>query len=360
MLLNSPLPVPTHLTPDSKSYYGHYRPYTSNTMSGRTPNYDWSVGDCQSSSPLPQLFAASLTITDLDVDPLAPPPPVGAPLLNAEQELFFNDFFNTMPADMIPSVNPAEIFDPELSKDMIWPDIFQTNENYYQAPAPHLDINPFRHNHELITPRDHVNMATAPGLLNFGTDTNFAPNGYHPPNILGMDKEAEARSKVYSALTRNESVVTTAINSPAEVKDEPEVYTPGNDSTPGISESSMSPTSGTKRRAQDGDLSPSRQRKQRARTDSATPKIKKKVAQKRDNLTEAQKRENHIHSEQKRRNLIRQGFEELCALVPELKAGGYSKSAVLIHAANYLDDLKKGNATLRVYLQQLEVARGGM
>ena len=38
----------------------------------------------------------------------------------------------------------------------------------------------------------------------------------------------------------------------------------------------------------------------------------------RENLTEEQKRANHIQSEQKRRNLIRTGFDELCSLVPSL------------------------------------------
>ncbi|KEQ60551.1 uncharacterized protein M437DRAFT_13513, partial [Aureobasidium melanogenum CBS 110374] len=49
----------------------------------------------------------------------------------------------------------------------------------------------------------------------------------------------------------------------------------------------------------------------------------------RKNLTEDQKRSNHIRSEQKRRNIIKQGYEDLNELVPNLKTGGFSKSAVL-------------------------------
>jgi len=232
--------------------------------------------------------------------------------------------------------------------------------------APHIDLNPFAGSHGMMRSQNpHHPMSTAPGLLNFGTDTNFAPNGYHPPAVTAArDKDAEVRSKVYSALTRNGSAATTAVNSPAEIKDGPEDDYGGEDSSPGLGESgSVSSQSGAgmKRHAEDGgDFAPSKSaRKSRPRNSEPTAsKSKKKPVQKRDNLTEAQKRENHIHSEQKRRNLIRQGFEEMCALVPELKAGGYSKSAVLIHAANYLDDLKKGNNRLRLYLQQLEGAGG--
>ncbi|KAI9844562.1 MAG: hypothetical protein M1837_005521 [Sclerophora amabilis] len=59
----------------------------------------------------------------------------------------------------------------------------------------------------------------------------------------------------------------------------------------------------------------------------------------RENLSEDQKRSNHILSEQKRRNLIKQGFDDLCELVPELHGGGHSKSVMLFHAADWLEDL---------------------
>lgn len=72
----------------------------------------------------------------------------------------------------------------------------------------------------------------------------------------------------------------------------------------------------------------------------------------RENLTEEQKRSNHIQSEQKRRNLIKQGFDELHVLVPELRSGGLSRSMVLTEAANYLEQLIAANNAMR--------QRGGM
>ncbi|KAK8134047.1 hypothetical protein PG984_006059 [Apiospora sp. TS-2023a] len=66
----------------------------------------------------------------------------------------------------------------------------------------------------------------------------------------------------------------------------------------------------------------------------------------RENLSEEQKRSNHIRSEQKRRTLIKEGFDDLQTIVPNLKNGGYSKSAMLQLAGEWLDDLLKENELL--------------
>ncbi|KAK6825085.1 hypothetical protein PG987_012579 [Apiospora arundinis] len=66
----------------------------------------------------------------------------------------------------------------------------------------------------------------------------------------------------------------------------------------------------------------------------------------RENLSEEQKRSNHIRSEQKRRTLIKEGFDDLQEIVPNLKNGGYSKSAMLQLAGEWLDDMLKENELL--------------
>ncbi|KAF2432019.1 hypothetical protein EJ08DRAFT_160599 [Tothia fuscella] len=71
------------------------------------------------------------------------------------------------------------------------------------------------------------------------------------------------------------------------------------------------------------------------------------VRHSRENLSDAQKRTNHIQSEQKRRDLIKNGFSSLQYLVPELRSGGVSKSAVLIEAANYLEQLMAVNKRMK-------------
>ncbi|KAJ5150135.1 hypothetical protein N7448_001713 [Penicillium atrosanguineum] len=78
----------------------------------------------------------------------------------------------------------------------------------------------------------------------------------------------------------------------------------------------------------------------------------------RENLSEEQKRTNHILSEQKRRNLIRQGFDDLCTLVPGLRGGGFSKSAMLTQAADWLEDLLRGNEVLHSQLANMKGING--
>lgn len=90
---------------------------------------------------------------------------------------------------------------------------------------------------------------------------------------------------------------------------------------------------------------------------SSSPSVKRRKSQAssnskaaRENLTDEQKRNNHILSEQKRRNLIKQGFEDLHILVPELRSGNFSKSNVLVEAAVFLENLVMGNEELAAKL----------
>jgi heteromeric Ino2p/Ino4p transcription factor len=46
-------------------------------------------------------------------------------------------------------------------------------------------------------------------------------------------------------------------------------------------------------------------------------------------LTETEKKNNHIASEQKRRQAIREGFDRLASLVPNMEGQGRSESLVL-------------------------------
>lgn len=55
-------------------------------------------------------------------------------------------------------------------------------------------------------------------------------------------------------------------------------------------------------------------------------------------LTEAQKKENHIRSEQKRREAIREGFDKLAAIVPGMEGQGRSEAAVLEATLKYMRD----------------------
>lgn len=53
-------------------------------------------------------------------------------------------------------------------------------------------------------------------------------------------------------------------------------------------------------------------------------------------LTEAQKKENHIRSEQKRREAIREGFDRLASTVPGMEGQGRSEAVVLEATIKYM------------------------
>lgn len=80
----------------------------------------------------------------------------------------------------------------------------------------------------------------------------------------------------------------------------------------------------------------------------------------RQNLTEEQKRSNHIASEQKRRDIIKKGYKDLDEIVPSLSGGksGLSKSDVLKEAILYLEATVSGNQTLRNLLDSEDTSGG--
>ncbi|KAI8320941.1 hypothetical protein GQ54DRAFT_262687 [Martensiomyces pterosporus] len=79
-------------------------------------------------------------------------------------------------------------------------------------------------------------------------------------------------------------------------------------------------------------------------------------------LTEEERRANHIASEQRRRNQIRQGYAELMNLVTTLRdpaLGNHpgtaqstpSKAVILSHAVQFIRGLEEGNRILRKRLE---------
>jgi hypothetical protein len=65
------------------------------------------------------------------------------------------------------------------------------------------------------------------------------------------------------------------------------------------------------------------------------------------NLSDTQKRNNHIASEQKRRDAMKTNYEDLNRLVPTLQNGqhGMSRSEILQNSADYLESVTIGNDT---------------
>ncbi|KAF9577686.1 hypothetical protein BGW38_006951, partial [Lunasporangiospora selenospora] len=64
-------------------------------------------------------------------------------------------------------------------------------------------------------------------------------------------------------------------------------------------------------------------------------------------LTEEEKRANHIASEQKRRNTIRNGFKDMTEIIPELRDVNSSKSTILFKAVDFIRLLERKNRALQ-------------
>ncbi|KAF8420098.1 hypothetical protein EV426DRAFT_700727 [Tirmania nivea] len=227
-------------------------------------------------------------------------------------------------------------------------------------------VNPFT-GHGLIPQPNPIHIPSdgvVSNSLAWGSDPSFDNSRFHA--ALQPPTQQDLQRKVLAIMVPNSSGGTTA-NSPVEIKferngeditgsDTGSNFTAGNTQSPTLS---ATQTAGIKRRAEDevDDLQ-GQPRKSRPRKDSSTEVIPKgKRGGKREHLSEAEKRQNHIQSEQKRRNQIKFGFDTLTELVPELRGGGYSKSAVLQHAAVYVENLVGGNITLRNILKNLEEKR---
>ena len=101
---------------------------------------------------------------------------------------------------------------------------------------------------------------------------------------------------------------------------------------------------------------PSRQTASSSRTDSSKQR-QASIKNNRQVLSEEQKKTNHIISEQKRRDLIRRGYEGIQVLVPALKNTKTSKGGMLESAANWLDDVLRSNDMLRQQLTSLKSGR---
>lgn len=81
---------------------------------------------------------------------------------------------------------------------------------------------------------------------------------------------------------------------------------------------------------------------------SSSKKRRSDAKQPRHNLSDTQKRNNHIASEQKRRDAMKINYEELHVYVPSLRRGnqGLSRSEILQQSGDWLQTLTVGNASI--------------
>ncbi|GJN74353.1 bHLH family transcription factor [Purpureocillium lilacinum] len=223
------------------------------------------------------------------------------------------------------------------------------------------------------TPVRKVNL----GDIQWGSDSNFGtPQGYVPePHKESVESQQQTQLKCLECLEVNKSAANTRPSSPVNGRS-PLEPRDGSDYIKREDDPNAPPRKRRKsknvREAADEDeddevnsSKSGKKRKPRSERNGTSPlsdatassRRRKSTANgakpPRENLTEEQKRENHIRSEQKRRTLIKEGFDDLGDLVPGLKGGGFSKSTTLAMAAEWLEDLLRGNKTLAAQVASL-------
>ncbi|KAK3698927.1 hypothetical protein LTR37_016714 [Vermiconidia calcicola] len=94
---------------------------------------------------------------------------------------------------------------------------------------------------------------------------------------------------------------------------------------------------------------------------SSTRRKSRKSDARNNNLSEEQKRMNHIKSEKTRRDLIKIQYDTLDELVPALKGGksGLSRADILKEIVDYLENTVSGNRTLSARLQMMGQGSAG-
>ncbi|KAH0383540.1 hypothetical protein KCU92_g5248, partial [Aureobasidium melanogenum] len=273
---------------------------------------------------------------------------------------------------------------------------YPSANGHFRASFDNSATNPHSH------PQSHSSSSHQPStpLFHFGTDNNFRQTGYAAPY---QDLEAStiqhvefARNMVHSSNDALSSVENSVPHTPDLTKAVHNYYpgsmqalaTLADQTSTGESDqpknkkrrkskrgdehdyntSITSPAFHVNNSSPDGentvadsddhdngDSNPKPSVKRRRASSGANSKLGS-IARK--NLTEDQKRSNHIRSEQKRRNIIKQGYEDLNELVPNLKTGGFSKSAVLTETTRFLEEIYLGNNSVETYLRNLAAEKG--
>lgn len=230
-------------------------------------------------------------------------------------------------------------------------DISQLNGYNYPDVGQNNNASPYNFNGTPYgQPQQRYPDGSSRGL-NFGTDgTSF--RGSYPTTTLGESEETALQQ--LSALAEQHNA---AIEAQTLKRDRGEDDSDLKDDGEGVG--------GARKRQRgdedDTDFDPANSGGRRQPAKSSTPVNRRKSPtlgdggkSARENLSEEQKRNNHIHSEQKRRNLIRRGFDELNKLVPELRAGGFSKSNALSETTKFVKRLMEENEELKVHVKAFD------
>ncbi|KAF9349729.1 hypothetical protein BGX26_012004 [Mortierella sp. AD094] len=327
--------------------------------------------------------------------PNSPPPALaGDPsmqLFNPSEQRYFSEFLDTLVVDQdftfdpssIPNLPNLPLFTPETM-----PNGFSLDSSYMFPPSSSFNGNPTMINSnamdfDMTSPSSQSSFSGShsfPNHFNHRPDSPASPDSpsssHHythssntsAPNKRRANKGAEARrassisqdsSKISTlqqlsklSLNGNSNISSNGPSNPKKNKRDEEEH-------PSVSSPPTSVSSPSRSREQkedklerhasvsDGSVSDAANG---ATGTSATTKRKPY----KELLTEEEKRANHIASEQKRRNTIRNGFKDMTEIIPDLKDVNSSKSTILFKAVDFIKHLERQNRMLQEKANKLE------
>ncbi|KAL9613942.1 MAG: hypothetical protein Q9167_001556 [Letrouitia subvulpina] len=223
-----------------------------------------------------------------------------------------------------------------------------------QDPVEYLVLAP-------KTPKVNQQQPTLKGGLSFGSDVSFYGNVYNAPRGCDLEEQSNALLGQITCLEREESPSSTSTShqsakrktgglydeqerSECKVKPPKRRKVRTKQESGGLTSMGVSKTQPRQSKVYREKKSSPLFRKN-TETKSSLVQEKQAVSRRngRENLSEEQKRDNHVQSEQKRRDHIKRGQQHLINLVPNLQAGNASKGEVLAQAydrlARLIDDV---------------------
>ncbi|RPB04504.1 hypothetical protein L873DRAFT_1799411 [Choiromyces venosus 120613-1] len=176
--------------------------------------------------------------------------------------------------------------------------------------------------------------------------TSSAPAETKPSDLTSDEKKPSAREGSLSPtnptpIADSKDINTGPILPPPSSSSPPPTPTVPTNQHKRPSTSEPTPSSQTQAQQQSQPL-PSPQTSKRRKTKAKSQEAKESsptMASDRPRLSEQEKKNNHIASEQKRRMAIREGFDRLTEIVPGLEGQGRSESIVLKKSVDHMRDV---------------------
>ncbi|KAF9971691.1 hypothetical protein BGZ73_005264, partial [Actinomortierella ambigua] len=293
------------------------------------------------------------------------PPPVGDPsmqLFNPSEQRYFSEFLDALVVDQdftfdpssIPNLPNLPLFSPETMPTSLLDNSGGNSNGSFMlpsssSPAASSTFSPTAHSLPNHFGRGGFSSPNAdspgsPGSPGSHYTTNTSAAG--PSKRSRANKSTESISRTGTPAT----IDTQLANHESSAK----LTTPIQQLSKLSLESHPSPTSETP-----NGNGPSKKTKREENDDDLTissklgPTTAKRKPYK-ELLTEEEKRANHIASEQKRRNTIRNGFKDMTEIIPELRDVNSSKSTILFKAVDFIKQLERQNRILQDKASRLE------